>query len=68
MLLDLDGGTYFTLNEVGARIWELCDGQRSAAQISAAVAEEYDAPSQTIERDVLELLTELQAEGLVSVG
>ena len=68
MLLDLDGGTYFTLNEVGARVWELCDGERSVAGIAAVLADEYDAPVELIERDVVELVTELEAERLIAAG
>ena len=67
MLLDLDGGTYFALNEVGARVWDLCDGNRSVADIAGALAAEYEAPEDVILRDVVELLTELRAERLVAV-
>ena len=68
MLLDLDGGTYFALNEVGARVWELCDGEHSVAGIAAVLADEYDAPVELIEQDVLELVTELEAERLIATG
>jgi len=67
MLLDLDGGTYFALNEVGARIWELCDGSRTAADIAGVLAVEYEAGIDMITEDVLTLLTELQAEELVAL-
>jgi coenzyme PQQ biosynthesis protein PqqD len=66
MLLDLDGGMYFALNDVGARVWELCDGTRTVAEISSLLANEYDAPATMIDDDVLELLGELAAEQLVA--
>jgi len=66
MLLDLDGGMYFALNDVGARVWELCDGTRTVAEISSLLANEYDAPAAMIEGDVLELLGELETEQLVA--
>jgi hypothetical protein len=65
VLLDLDGGEYFTLNEVGSRVWELCDGSHSILQMIAILAEEYDAPEHEIERDVERLLAELADEKLV---
>jgi coenzyme PQQ biosynthesis protein PqqD len=68
MLLDLDGGMYFALNEVGARVWELCDGTRTVADISSLLANEYDAPAAMIEDDVLELLGELATEQLVATA
>ena len=68
MLLDLDGGTYFALNEVGARVWELSDGSRTIAEIAALLADEYDAPVAVIQADVLELLGELEVEQLVTAA
>ena len=68
MLLDLDGGTYFALNEVGARVWELSDGSRTVAEIATLLADEYDAPAAVIKADVLELLGELEVEQLVTAA
>ncbi len=65
VLLNPADGRYFTLDEVGGRIWELCDGIRSASEISAIIGEEYDAPPGVIEADVMELLGDLADEKLV---
>lgn len=66
VLLSVSDGYYFSLDEVGARVWELCDGTRSATEIAAVLSREYDdAPAATIAADVRELLEDLQAEGLV---
>jgi hypothetical protein len=65
ILLNLDGGRYYALDEVGHRVWELCDGTRSVSQIIGTVCEEYDAPLETIEADVLELLQDLMNEKLL---
>ncbi len=66
VLLDPDGGEYFALNEVGARVWELCDGARTVTEVVGVLAEEFEAPSEVIRDDVLELLEELAAERLVT--
>lgn len=66
VLLNLTNEMYYSLNEVGARVWELADGQRSIAAIVDAVAAEYDADRNQIRDDVQSLLAELAAEGLVS--
>lgn len=68
VLLTPDSGQYFTLNEVGGRIWELADGTRSVAEIAGVLVEEYDAPLEEIEADALEVLGELATERLVSDG
>ena len=46
-------------------MWDLCDGSRSVAQLVAVICQEYEAPAETIEVDVLELLTDLVHEKLV---
>jgi Coenzyme PQQ synthesis protein D (PqqD) len=68
ILLTPGSGEYFTLNEVGGRIWELSDGSRSVAEIAAALAEEYAAPVEEIQADTLDVLGELARERLVSDG
>ena len=68
ILLTPDSGEYFTLNEVGGRIWELSDGSRSVAEIVAVLVEEYDAPQEEIQADALDVLGQLARERLVTDG
>jgi len=50
----------FTLNDTGKAIWDKLDGQRSLADVVAALAPEFDeAEDGAIERDVLGLVAEL---------
>jgi hypothetical protein len=65
LLLSVDDGNYFALNEVGGRIWELCDGGHGVDDIIAVVCDEYEAPRDRVQEDVVVLLGELQAEGLI---
>jgi hypothetical protein len=64
LLLDSESGSYFTLDDIGSRVWELCDG-REAAAIVDEICAEYDAPPSQIRDDVLELLDELTSERLL---
>jgi Coenzyme PQQ synthesis protein D (PqqD) len=59
VLLDLDDGQYYALDEVSGRIWDLCDGANSVAAVVAAVCREYDAPVETVEEDVAGFLGEM---------
>jgi hypothetical protein len=68
VLLTPDTGEYYTLNEVGARIWELVDGTVTVAEIAGVLAEEYEAPIEQIQADTLELLAELAAETFIRDG
>lgn len=66
ILLSPTSGHYYTLDEVGARVWDLCDGSRPVAGVVETVYAEYDAPLETITDDVVELLDDLAREQLVS--
>ena len=65
VLLDAKGGNYFALDEVGCRIWELSDGSKSIEEVAQALADEYAAPTDEIEADIIELLSEMANENLV---
>ena len=42
------------------------DGRQSVAQLSEALAAEYDAPAETIQADVLSMLADLAEKGFVA--
>jgi hypothetical protein len=65
VLLNLADGQYYALDEVGSRIWSLCDGTRVVADVVAVLCEDYDAPPATIKSDALELLADLLDAQLV---
>lgn len=65
IILNLESGVYFGLNEVGARIWTLLLEHDLGTAVATLTAE-YDAPADEIERDVLALVNELVAKGLVA--
>jgi hypothetical protein len=65
VLFRLDDGQYYALDDVGIRIWGLCDGTRSVPDIVEVIRREYDAPADQIQADVRELLDDLVREGLV---
>lgn len=64
-MLDLASGTYFGLDPVGARLWQLLAEGRTVAEACEVLAGEYDASREQIESDVDLLVTELAANGLV---
>lgn len=67
VLLDVETGRYFTLNDVGTRVWtELMTGA-SVQSACDALSREFDADPVVIEADVDLLLTQLEAEGLVEI-
>lgn len=58
---------YFGLNEVGAKVWQLLPPVSSSLdELCQRLAADYpDVDEPTIRADVVELLTQLAAEGLV---
>lgn len=66
-ILDLEGGVYYGLDEVGARIWEMIQEPRPASEVRDALLEEYDVEPERCERDLLALLERLAEERLIEV-
>ncbi len=60
---DLEG--VYTLNEVGAMVWQLIDGRTSVRQLAEAVRNEYDVEDAEAEKDVLDFLRSLEDAGLI---
>jgi hypothetical protein len=58
-------GAEHDLNEVGSRIWELCDGARSVAEIARALVEEFDVDEETARRDAAGFVAGLLAQRLL---
>lgn len=54
-----------TLNTVGTRIWELCDG-RSVVEIARALVEEFEVDEATALRDTRTFVAELRGCGALS--
>ena len=67
VLLDLEGETYFGLNDVGTRIWQLLQAEQTVDEMLSALSEEYDVGREQLETDVDELLGKLTEAGLVSL-
>lgn len=65
VLFHLETGNYYSLNEMGARIWEICADPKSSEEIVRQIESEYDAPMHVIIEDVGRLLDELKANHLL---
>jgi len=55
----------YTLNEVGGRIWELLDGQRSLRVLRDSLVEEFDVSETQAQADLTELIEQLQGIGAI---
>jgi len=68
VILDLAGGTYYGLDPVGARIWQLMGEAKTLGEICDTLLDEYDVSREQLERDVLDLANKLLEQKLISVG
>ena len=68
VILNLDTGTYFGLDPVGARIWELIGEGETPAQICEVLQAEYDASPERVERDIERLVAALSDEKLIETS
>jgi hypothetical protein len=64
-LLDLKTYVYYSLNEVGAFVWDALEQSVRFDQLVGEVAAEFDAPRDRIAADLQRLVTQLDAAGLV---
>ncbi|MBW4668550.1 MAG: PqqD family peptide modification chaperone [Cyanomargarita calcarea GSE-NOS-MK-12-04C] len=67
VILNLQTGIYHGLNEVGARIWTLIQEPKGVLDIQQTLLQEYEVESSSCLIDILALLEELQAVGLIEV-
>ena len=65
VIVDLAAGTYFGLNEVGTRVWQLVDEGHEESKIVDILMSEYEADGATIARDVARLLDDLRARHFI---
>ncbi len=54
-----DMETLYTLNEVGARVYELIDGKRALREIVSSIVNDFEVTEQQAESDVREFIAQL---------
>ena len=68
VILDLASGTYYGLDPVGARMWQLMNEGQPLAAVCETMLDEYEVTREALEGDIRRLTEELQAKGLVSLA
>lgn len=67
VLLHLATGTYYGLDPVGARIWELITAGHTLGEIRDQMLQEYAVEAQQLEGDLFRLVHDLLDQGLVGI-
>jgi len=68
VILCLESGVYYSLDEVGATIWRLIQEPSTVEKIRDAVLEEYEVEPGRCERDIVVLLEQLADARLVEIS
>ena len=67
IILNLKSGIYYSVDEVGARIWALIEQPMTVTAIRDAILREYDVPAEVCERDIRAFIERMDAAGLIEV-
>lgn len=68
VILGLADGVYYGLNPVGATVWSLLEREpHTVAQLRDAVTDEFEVDAPTAEADLIELMGDMLARGLVEL-
>lgn len=65
VILNLVSGIYFGLDRVGTRMWQLVEQHGQLEAVLRQLRDEYDAPVETLEKDLVQLTSQLLDKGLL---
>jgi DNA-binding NarL/FixJ family response regulator len=65
VLINLETGSYYSIDSVGAVVWDYIGKGLSSSQIVEAIASQYNGEQATIDQGIQQLLIQLQAEQLI---
>ena len=68
ILLQLENGKYFGLNDVGTRMWQLIVEHQSLQIVLARLEREYDVDAAELRTDLLRLVDDLSRNRLLDPG
>ena len=59
VMMSIEAGRYYSVNAVGARIWELLETPKTVTQLCSQICEEFEVDAQVCESDVLRFVNDL---------
>jgi hypothetical protein len=68
VILNLKDNTYYGLDPVGGRVWSLIRQPRRVAEVRDQLLAEFDVDAERCTRELLALLEDLAAHGLIEVS
>ena len=65
VVLHLESGEYYGLNDIGCMIWELIDGERTVPDVVDAIRAEVDDPPAALADDVNRFIEDMRQRDLL---
>jgi hypothetical protein len=65
IMINLSNGTYYSMSNVGAFIWEMIEGKLDLGEMAETVAAHYDVSPSQAQADIERLAAELVQERLI---
>ncbi|MCP4398989.1 MAG: PqqD family protein [bacterium] len=65
VIIDMDTGSYYSLQHVGAAIWNFIDRRIQVKHIVAGICQQYSGDAEEMAEAVSQLLSQLQEEHLI---
>ncbi|MFZ2403632.1 MAG: PqqD family peptide modification chaperone [Methylobacter sp.] len=66
LMMSIEKGSYYSLNSIGARIWELLESPIGIDGLVARLTEEYNVPVDTCRQEVARFIEALRERGLIN--
>ncbi len=66
-ILNLTNDTYYGLDPIGSRIWDLIAAPRPVSEVRDALLAEYEVSPERCEQDLRRFIAELHGAGLIEV-
>lgn len=67
VILDLNSSTYFGLDPVGVRVWQLMSENKTMSGICETLVAEYDVTHERLQQDVARLVDDLLKRKLMTI-
>jgi Coenzyme PQQ synthesis protein D (PqqD) len=65
VIINMVTGSYYSLTETGAEVWDMLEREYSSSSIHRSLAQKYEASEALIHSAVTDFITHLQAEGII---
>ncbi|WP_232282922.1 lasso peptide biosynthesis PqqD family chaperone [Pedobacter sp. BAL39] len=66
VMMSIETGKYYGLNNIGSRIWELIEKKSDVTSICHQLTEEYNVIEDECNQQVIELLEQMKAQNIIN--